>query len=57
MSEPIYTQGSFFVEHQLTSSADLSESVNLSSAGLKKVNVCGQLTTKLVSKEKLLHNK
>ena len=42
MSEPIYTQGSFFVEHQLTSSADLTETVRNSSADLRK----SQLTKK-----------
>jgi hypothetical protein len=52
MSEPIYTQGSFFVEHQLTSSADLTETVRNSSADLRKSQL-----TKLDSKEKLLHNK
>ena len=42
MSEPIYTQGSFFVEHQLTSSVDLTETVRNSSADPQK----SQLTKK-----------
>lgn len=39
MSEPIYTQGSFFEEnttHQLMSSADLPETVRISSVDLKR---------------------
>jgi len=49
MSEPIYTQGSFFVEHQLTSSVDLTETVRNSSADLKRAADVGHQLTKSTS--------
>ena len=49
MSELIYTQGSFFVEHQLTSSADLTETVRNSSADLKRAADDGHQLTKSIS--------